>query len=1715
MAPAVSDIDAILQRLERQSAANEPPDSARAALGKRLAESWLQINGQQEGNTIFATLIQKKINPSAVSAFCGVLEHTKHIKLSWISQWIALSEQACQDHYGSYDCLFALIRLFARQCVSNDLDLFPELYFKLKLSLTRTSLIREMTGVAFCNSLVKPMLSPLMACLLSHQSSLEERMLFMQGIFRECYKNSEPSVDVIDWLARGLDVHLLGLQGTDEIQMTMEISFQWLLSLSDLMTRRNSQDWGPQIGLIINKILPHFFLSDCRFSLEQVWPNLSIAASNNDTIVSEDCILQLAVFCLSTTVGVLGILKLMEVLASKCKGSKWISKLMLTLACIFNQEEANNDIIRTIHKRYSTLETSGDVTDVLQYFGSHTGDAENLIKYTIDSITNLDATKIPVLDQNALFLLSCVLINDEDSCKLTSSMTTTLFNKFPHLGISMLPTLLQSIQQSTTGTALQSRVKFLCESIVHDPHCAQEVWNLVGIFFTERHSPTEVRTMAIRSFPHLVASNRRLYRRVIDSVGSMIEERNPDIRLAIAATIHDLAAADLIRDVSDVIGWVQTFLTDESPAVVHLSILTLHQLIFNGELDFDVVFKVLNKRLCPVGDVNRVLELDFLAIEALVTLLGDGEQCADDGSDNEAKGEWEVSAQVKSAVNTLIGLAFSGRLSSSNSEESESIGRIRLGILKSLANYSLAALGVDNDGVRAGTTPLEEGVDSIPETGKRYSCLKDLVLQEMMLVDGRSTDHPAIVIASKIVLLEEDELGASIWQRRSKSYSSIKSQASVKSKFKQEDIVSVLPDPRSVREIYDKNPSTAASIACLLAFDGKDRGSLLDFAGDLGNEKLSPVRQLLSMQGWLQAMSRVWLSISTSAEISDIKGVIDEIRAWRNLLDEADFSYVALSCLSLYLPETLLSVNGSELSLAAIVVDIHDSVEQAFKGHEFQSKDNAYLSLACCAVRALEGGSVDQFKRIFDELVQASLSGEETFGMLYGLSMLAQSLASSISSGGSDAFFNSKEREMAMYKAIGLLIDCANSMEPKSDVRIAFAACVRSGKATTDLVQSLSELPLSEAGSQQVKFDILMSTFALCGPSLAKVNPDLGWALLHFVKGFNTGITHVFALSSIFESCKAMQSKENIDCFISEARKLYQQHSNAFLLGSLLATAESAELASLQRAMVDMFDGLTEVEPNMLLGLIPLMTTLPVISLGGHSFTASAQHKNILDMGSVSHLVGKVSFIACNRGDSGVGSMATILYGLLASLTLPPINVQASLRVSSGLQHISSLAIDISRLPVPLERTLLSGLLSCLREHLTASGSQSCVLRCLQPLSLPSQFVGSLLDPIIMDPTYVESDLKAAAIDLLVSQISGRRRAAFDGREFVGLASRTAAMEATTVHSLLGSAASSLLSSINVVVQKASPESISGILTASLHCCLLEPPNVVADWLAAIHIVLQNSGPRSMSPKSLNEVRRFLVNDVFAGLCTLNAEAFSIVASAFDNCVRLLPLEILDQEKFFTFKEDDGHLTTSRKVTCAMNLIRSGFFESTDRRQSVILAAISWFVRTDVNTASISALRRSGMSIAIATSVIDDSARNQVLMLILDAALVQKASSIKIELIGGLASKWNHQTGNVSGLSALLFTGADRVPKLNDKTIEMVGVILVQTMPADVGQVASGSGPASILSNRLNRILGVWTESEPKGILVNCLQRAISCLSRPGSRGGLESTFVTLALLNQ
>ena len=817
------------------------------------------------------------------------------------------------------------------------------------------------------------------------------------------------------------------------------------------------------------------------------------------------------------------------------------------------------------------------------------------------------------------------------------------------------------------------------------------------------------------------------------------------------------------------------------------------------------------------------------------------------------------------------------------------------------------------------------------------------------------------------------------------------------------------------------------------------------------------------------------------------------------------------------MPQTISDVVGGDLSLASVVDDIHTSIEQGVRNHEFHSKDNAYLSLAFVAVRALDVGSVNRFKRILDTLEGAAQNGEESFGVWYGLSILVQSLSLSILSGTSDAFFTTKQRDATMCKSIATLIDCTNLLAPKQPARTSFSACVRSGMATTDLVKSLSLLTPSSIGSQQNKFESLMASISICGPALTSFDPELGLALLYYLMGFQTGILHSFALSSVYESCQRTQlfeKKGNID-FESDILEVLMQCPQNFRLIISLQKRNAAEPVLIQSHLEQLLVQ-AETEPEFLLCVIPLIITLPVISLGDVRFRAVARPKIIVDKALLSTLVDKISFIVHNRNDSLVGSMATIIYGILAALQLPVVEINESSGTSLSVSHNPVLSLDLTRLPVPLEESLLSGLLTVFRESLKRQDIQASVLGCLHFLSLPSQFVSALLDPIIMDARLTGTSLKDAAMVLLLSQISGRRRATFDGREFSGLASRIAAMDSPQLRNLLGCAMTSLLSSINHVVLKSSAETIFGVVDGSWRSSLLEGPQGIIIWLSAIHSVLQDTSSRSIGHKALNDIRRFVVNDLFLGLVLLDDDTFSVVRIKFVDCLRAIPLELLDEHgNFFEYNKNENFIAASREIQCTMELIQSGYIESKTRTQSILLSAVAWFMQVEATMCPASALQRVGMSIAVATTAFDNSTKNQALMLVLDGIMIQGVSFTKVSLIGALAAKWNHQTGNVATLSTFLFSAADRVPTLDNTSFDLVTRSFIKALPSDVGAIAAKSGAASILSNRFHRILGPYSKIQSvDGMLLRCLHRSLLCLAHEGSSGAQEMAIVTTDLLN-
>lgn len=315
--------------------------------------------------------------------------------------------------------------------------------------------------------------------------------------------------------------------------------------------------------------------------------------------------------------------------------------------------------------------------------------------------------------------------------ELIYSFLSELISKLPHLGRRSLPVLkilLQHIISKSNNIQVHRMLEFICKSIVYDASCAHEVWTLITTLMNPASASIRVQSMVLRLYPLLCNTNKRLYGRIITSVGTYISHPIAELRVVTASTVCELAKLDLIRDVSDVIGWLQSFLIDEEDIIVHFAILSLHYLVISGELDYTIVLKVLNKKLVKFdGSIDEILKLSPIVIESIVKFLGDGEVENEDESsgesDDERQYEKTVSPHVQLSISTLCCLALSfTALIGNQSDDIDKLYTLNE-IFTSLSRYSIDSFDIDEDLIC-----VEDGHDN------RYTQLRRVIDEGNKLV---------------------------------------------------------------------------------------------------------------------------------------------------------------------------------------------------------------------------------------------------------------------------------------------------------------------------------------------------------------------------------------------------------------------------------------------------------------------------------------------------------------------------------------------------------------------------------------------------------------------------------------------------------------------------------------------------------------------------------------------------------------------------------------------------------------------------------------------------------------------------------------------------------------------------------------------------------------------------------------------------------------------
>ena len=1683
---SLEEIRAILQRLNRSKevAIHHPPNQAQTLMGRRLGVCFLTHLDEDIGHEIIQVLNSPTTNDSVQQAFFQTLQSPSHsIPVSWISAWIQLAQEAERAN-----TLYAVISFYAWHCRDAalhhrlDADRIANTFIQLQ-PVARPHFATMMTQVAG-SDLIRPLLSPIMAtAVLTLSNPTMERIMILDIILRSCW-SSDLTPDIISWHIESLTM-FIGY--TDE-----SITIYWLTQVMDMMAALDASAVSNLLTQVICDVLPHLFESSPS-SLQAILAS-ALQISQHCPPLDDKTIFQLATMILSTTVfdDRRAFLQMLEPLSRS--QSTWSANTRTVLASIFAQDEFLTGIVAEL--RSNCPEPVVDRASIFQIIEVHPTDFEPFLDLACNSLKRMDASKVPVLTQNAFLLLACGLLLEHESDDSVDGFVKVLLQKFPHLGIPMAPVLLDSMRQcALDGRLFLRRLRFLCESLVSDPHCAQDVWNLVGLTLAQKDQPLSVRIAAIRMYSTLCASNRRLYRRVVDSLGTFVEERQAEIRLAVGTVVCEMAEQDLIRDVADVIGWLQTYLQDEHPSIVHVAIQSLHYLILNGELDFDLVIKVLGKRLCAVGDLREVVRLDPVVLEALVVLLGDGE-IIDEDADNRDGG---LSPQVLGAVQTLVELA------ESNAVIDE---RIRFMIFQSLANYSVSTLGVDEEAIKAVTVNKAEGDEvGIPEVSHRYVSLCKLVKDTFNSPPSTGTDaeSPVDKLARKLIQYEEEVLGASIWQKGHKNLSDSKKMKKTRQVSKA--AIAALPKPDEVFEVYHSDPSASTAIAALLCFDGKNLERLADVAGDLSNETLSPMLKILNIQAWLQGMSRLWAELSATSSgslLQDLGKAILEIQGWSDISGDIDYSQLALVSLSLYIPDSMRVSDGpseSDLNLAPIVGSITAEAEKAFSEHQFVDLDIGHLCLALAGVRSLHAGSNDVFAQGLRTLTTACSEGMGSIGLFFGLSLMAQSIPTGTANPMSRISADRSQRHSWIGQLVGCLINelqlCFVEGAPAILTLVASITSASPSPGMLKQVKQLGDVCIQNASSTKAKS--LFMSLSACIHTLLGIHRDLLHALFHLLLKlpFGSGVEYVFASICSIDTTANIFTSNDLELLKRKLSETSDPLAGLYLSASL--TTET-NCKSWVENNTECFKSL-----DQMLALAPVVGSLPILGIGEVSSLASAKVYPRASANLIS-----VVLAALTTSDSE-GSI--VLRGLLSSMSLHEVmhSDAVVLAVPSKITtKAMDLSLDASKLPTPNNGTLLFHLISFIRLELALlrEGDKPDIslfcrqINLLSPLSLPGQFATDLLGPLMTAETY-SSDLSIALLRLLLSQYTGRRRAAMDGRDFVSLAVHVISIKETT---LFDNGGEVFFDGMSDLIRKSSSDLADSIVSQSWELCLFKLTEhgdtvFACKWLeamAGILIDIKTKSSLSLSPRTSSMMRLFVVQDIFQSLTKVSStDKVNIVVDQLIRCLSEISFDFLDELSFFSLDGKRDTLELLWKTRCIAALVGCGCVEDTERVARITTSLFAWFSRQSLIGCAQEAMRNVGLLVASSIGAFNNTTKNQVALLLLEAMLVHGHDVVALEL---LALVLNNGGSPRVSIAVLCVRDIHSLPALSGLTIEHLWASVLQELPRNLGTFARRTKTERMFSNRIVQVLKSWEDKGAPEEKLSLLQSLLySCKSNDSS----------------
>ena len=1536
----------------------------------------------------------------------------------------------------------------------------------------RSILLRSVLHAAFAGGGTPPTthsITPLMACCCSQRReyAAEAVRLLHQYIWEvlgddEAQQNGESSEDWIQW-----EWTLFDLCSTKD-------DTEWLVNLLYLTPEPSTRALRA-ISRTLEYVLPrhHSAVVQAALQLEQqqqprTAPLLVLPVSAMD-------IFKLCAHCLTTSIATcrLGLLQVLRTGIAKTttqetRFSQYLLQLTTELIASYDGE--------------CRLAAARIMNEVTASITLEANDVESFVGFALDRLA-------VGVDWNPLQQTAALLIGMAAwDCGEPDYLEKHLLPTYSHLGSVLVPLLLHRLHRRPTLPTLDL---LLTSPLISNPVAAQHVWSVVS---TWEDQSSALAVILLRRLPLMIHRNARLYRRCIETIGrSLASGRDPEVRLSAAASLAECAALDVIRDVSDgVIGWVQALLSpDEEPALIHYAVMTLYSLVLEEELDFNVVITVLQKKLTSL-DVVALRKLPDLVLEAIAVLLSAGDVDEEDE-------EVVVSAQVSIAIRALLSL---GQQLEFRPTDDQNV-RVHRAIVSSLSNYPLAAMGVDGDSIEEAATG-----DELKENF--YTELQRFVLLSLERLEDCSD---AATLSSAILLLEEEVLGAALWQRRRQ--------------FKAESTVrkQILPQKETVRSMVMAEPTNP--IAVLAYSDGDQLAVLRDNADACLEASASePHVQVLCLEAFLAFSHKV---VASRESISE---AVEEIRSWYELFLSPDAMHLALASIAIY-------VSLRETEENDVVKDIHESVMRAFDDEDFENDEIGKICLGFLGVSSLNKDLFDQTENLVGSLEDTArgYGGEPSFGAFYALGLIAKNCLGYLERGKKEGTDQNEVKNL-IYRINGFLLEQLLSCFQDQNDGSRLIDCVKSGKVSADLVDDLRRLDSNSIPMLMTKHVVaryLFMALSISSGSLAHLNGHLMMLIFRFLESLEWGTGKGLLVPSIVRTCQSsgLLGGDVLEQVYLDLIGLFERNLDATAdtegcdalediacairgLGWIVPQDKRFDLPSVPDLFAD--------DSHALFLLSSLSTSFSFPLLGPFAHQVEPSFASGLSESDVIKSVEEVLAVANAQSATKSSSIALIALSLLSCAKqdggLDSARAKRS-RAATSMQNRGEAEaekrVDFDVLSTPLEGTLAFAILRRIEKSFQCGDTPGIeflgrFIPSLHHISIPDKYGAGFVQPLLEVDSFKDSQLT-----FLCAQVSMRRRAFSPGPSFVSLVSEVCRSSKDGWQRWGKESKNMFLDSFGDFGSRiASHEAEECIEQLWSNCKAGQPEDMVRFLKSTKRLLSSAAAPA----KSVAVLRSILLDLVAKDAFSLPVEDFvrktkaGSVLGALAVCLLEIPVHLMDQDAFSRLDASGVLSTECSRALTLLELLRLKYYIDSDRSLRE-LSNIKTFL-------SIAVLKHSHAALLIRRlicsycSVIPKGEGNLDIFFELLLLADRASCTVGLEWISTYTSALVQPKQNRPELSLRLFIGDVQAHMLPDAELERFVQLQVAAFPETLLTYCETSTQGfAVVVNHLLRTRERWMEMSVPDHLLLVIEEAIRYCQKEKGSAYTELVVVRMGKSNQ